>query len=77
MQSISQPVERIPTVAHRITSEQNPPADLRMQVTYVCRRCGGTHTRYVDTPAEAESVRAYPVCLECQHTFGPEPEGNC
>jgi hypothetical protein len=64
-------------VGQRITSEQNPSADPRIQVTYVCRRCGGTHTRYVDTPAEAEGVRAHPVCLECQHTFGPEPEGNC
>jgi hypothetical protein len=77
MQSISQPVERIRTVAHRITSEQNPPADLRMQVTYVCRRCGGTHTRYVETPAEARDVHAYPVCLECQHIYGLEPEGSC
>lgn len=64
-------------MAHRITSEQNPPSDLRMQVTYVCRRCGGTHTRYVETPGEAKGVRSYPVCLECQHNLGFEPEGNC
>jgi hypothetical protein len=40
---------------------------------------GGTHTRYVETPAEAKDVHAYPVCLECQHYLGPdsEPEGNC
>ena len=64
-------------MAHRITSWQDPSVDLRMEVTYVCRRCWGTHTRYVETPAEAKDVRAYPVCLECQHTFGPEPEGHC
>jgi len=27
-----------------MTSEQNPP-DPRIQVAYVCRRCGGTYTR--------------------------------
>jgi hypothetical protein len=48
-----------------------------MQVTYVCRRCGGTHTRYVETPPEAKDVRAYPVCLECQHIYGLKPEGSC
>jgi hypothetical protein len=66
-------------VAHRITSWQDPLADPRIHVAYVCRRCGGTYTRYVETPAEAESVHAYPVCLECQHYLGPEsePEGHC
>lgn len=59
-----------------MTSEQNPP-DPRIHVAYVCRCCGGTFTRYAETPAEADGVRAYPVCLECQHNFGPEPEGTC
>jgi hypothetical protein len=79
MKSIRHPVERIPTVAHRLTSEQNLPTDPRLEIMYECRRCGGHYTRYVETPAEAEGVHAYPVCLECQHYLGAEsePVGHC